>query len=88
LSYFFTNCPAHLPAGFLCSFCNELWVVEDGRVDVRHSDANGFEENFAIFRSETLAGVQDRSAARSAKMAMAKKALQQRTAPKTGGFIG
>ena len=74
--------------GFLCAFCNELWVVEKGRVDVRHSDTTGFEENFAVFRSETLSGAQGRSAARSTKTAMAKQATRQRTAPKTGGFIG
>jgi hypothetical protein len=77
-----------LSIGFLCSFCNELWVVEDGRIDVRHSDAHGFEEDFAVFRNETLAGVQGRSVARSAKMTLAKKAQKQHSVPKTGGFIG
>ncbi len=55
---------------------------------MRHSDAHGFEEDFAVFRNETLAGVQGRSAARSAKMTLAKKAQKQHSAPKTGGFIG
>jgi len=72
--------------GFLCGFCNELWVVENGRVEVRHGDE--FEEIFAIFKGETLSEAQGRSSVRNIKSAMAKQATKQRTTPKTGGFIG
>ena len=61
---------------FLSGFCKELWVVEDGKVEVRHSD--NFEELFLEYKSEAIAGASSRRNIRTAKAKLAKKASHQR----------
>ena len=61
---------------FLSGFCKELWVVEDGKVEVRHSES--FEELFLEYKSEAIAGASSRRNIRTAKAKLAKKASHQR----------
>ena len=61
---------------FLSGFCNELWVVDNGRVDVRHDDS--FSDMFAQYKLEAAAGAANRRSTRTAKARMARKANQQR----------
>lgn len=61
---------------FLSGFCKELWVVEDGKVEVRHSES--FEELFLEYKSEAIAGASARRNIRTAKAKLAKKASHQR----------
>ena len=60
---------------FLCGFCNELWVVDSGKVRVQHSDTNSFEDNFARYRNGTLDAAAARGNARQVKAAMSRRAL-------------
>jgi ATPase subunit of ABC transporter with duplicated ATPase domains len=60
---------------FLSGFCKELWVVEDGKVEVRHSES--FEELFLEYKSEAIAGASSRRNIRMAKAKLAKKASHQ-----------
>jgi len=73
---------------FLTAFCNELWVVDGGKVLVEHSDEQSFAENFAKFRSETVAGTQGRRGQAQAKAAMSKQAarLAAGSSQRTGLF--
>jgi ABC-type sulfate/molybdate transport systems ATPase subunit len=72
---------------FLCGFCKELWVVNDGKVEVRHDDS--FSDMFAQYKSEAVAGAADRRSARTVKARMARKANQQRVGgTERSGFIG
>lgn len=61
---------------FLSGFCKELWVVEDGKVEVRHSES--FEELFLEYKSEAIAGASSRRNIRTKKAKLAKKASHQR----------
>lgn len=69
---------------FLSGFCKELWVVEDGIVEVRHNGGESFEALFAEYRNDLLTGSENRTAKRQAKAIMARKARQLRTGAKQG----
>lgn len=74
--------------GFLSTFCNELWKVEGGEVDVRHSDTQSFDEIFMQYQTEVL-GANNRSNVREAKSRMAKIATKQKAgAAESSGFVG
>jgi len=71
---------------FLSGFCKELWVIEDGKIDIRHSDTQTFDELFDGYRSEIM--INSRSGKRQMKAAMAKQATKQKAGATTGtGFI-
>jgi ATPase subunit of ABC transporter with duplicated ATPase domains len=71
--------------GFLCGFCNELWVVENKKVNVKYSDSSSFTDNFSLYKSTAI---QNRSSTRQTKANIAKRATVQRSGLKqTGGFI-
>ena len=73
---------------FLSGFCKDLWVVESGRVDVRHSDTDTFDEMFSKYRTEAMVGASFRSSKRKEKANMAKLAKNQRSAVKqSAGFM-
>jgi ATPase subunit of ABC transporter with duplicated ATPase domains len=73
---------------FLSGFCKDLWVVESGRVDVRHSDTDTFDEMFSKYRTEAMVGASFRSSKRKEKANMAKLAKNQRSGVKqSAGFI-
>lgn len=61
---------------FLSGFCNELWAVEDGKVEISHSDTESFDELFSNYRSHMLSGssANARSEQRKAKATMAQRA--------------
>ncbi len=65
--------------GFLNGFCKELWVVENGKLDVRYSDTESFDEMFSKYRNDILSTFGSRYQRRKDKATMAKKAKQQRT---------
>ena len=76
------------PAAFLSGFCKDLWVVENGSVDVRHSDTESFDDMFSQYRHEAMMGATSRSSKRQQKATMAKKAQHQRSGAKQNiGFI-
>jgi ATP-binding cassette subfamily F protein 3 len=61
---------------FLSGFCNELWVVEDGKLEINHSDTESFDDLFSNYRSHILSGssANARMQQRKAKAAMARQA--------------
>jgi ABC-type sulfate/molybdate transport systems ATPase subunit len=66
---------------FLSGFCEELWVLDGGDVDVKHSDTANFDELlFSQYRNSILSasGVTSRTHARRVKANMAKRATKQR----------
>jgi ATP-binding cassette subfamily F protein 3 len=65
--------------GFLSGFCKELWVVEGGSVDVRHSDTESFDHMFSQYRNEALTSMSARNHQRHARATLAKRAQQQRS---------
>lgn len=73
---------------FLSGFCRELWVVENGGVDVRHQDGGSFDALFSAYRKGASADLEGRRNKRQQKTALAKMATQLRTGAKQGtGFI-
>jgi len=73
---------------FLSGFCGELWIVENGRVDARHSDTDSFDEMFSTYRMKAMMGASSRSSKRQQKASMAKRAQLQRSGAKQNtGFI-
>mmetsp|Transcript_22728 Transcript_22728/g.52096 ORF Transcript_22728/g.52096 Transcript_22728/m.52096 type:complete len:651 (-) Transcript_22728:46-1998(-) len=84
---------------FLCGFCNELWIVEDGyvclqkgnrdnRADDDQDAQKSFGDLFAAYKNEVLGGMQKRSNRRSERAVMAKKAANlRRGAKESSGFI-
>ena len=62
---------------FLSGFCKELWILEEGRLDVNYSDTATFDEVFSEFRAAT---VQSGSLARKrqTQAILSKKATAQR----------
>lgn len=77
--------------GFLSGFCNTLWVLEDGRVDVIHNDTDSFDELFSQYKSHVMSGsaAASRSHERRAKADMAKRATKQSAGTlKTATFVG
>lgn len=66
---------------FLSGFCNELWVVEDGKLEISHSDTESFDDLFSDYRSHILSGTSAnaRSEQRKAKASMAQRAKKQST---------
>lgn len=72
---------------FLCGFCKELWVVDEGKVEIRHDDS--FADMFMQYKSDAVTGAADRRSTRAAKARMARKANQQRAGrTERSGFIG
>ena len=70
---------------FLSVFCKELWVLENGRLAVNHSDTQSFDEIFSEYRSHILSsavGAASRLEQRRTKADMAKRATKQRAGAK------
>lgn len=65
--------------GFLSGFCNELWVLENGRVTVSHDDTESFDELFSNYRNHVMSSTEasGRQNARQTKAKMARKAAKQ-----------
>jgi ATPase subunit of ABC transporter with duplicated ATPase domains len=65
--------------GFLSGFCKELWVVEDGLLEISHDDTESFDELFSNYRSHILSGssARVRTQQRQAKAGMARRAAKQ-----------
>lgn len=40
--------------GFLSGFCKELWVLENGHVDVSYDDTESFDDLFSRYRNHIL----------------------------------
>jgi ATP-binding cassette subfamily F protein 3 len=81
--------------GFLSGFCNTLWVLEDGRLDVLHNDTDTFDALFSQYRSHVMTtksgagATAARSSERKAKADMVKRATRQSTGTaKAATFIG
>lgn len=66
---------------FLSGFCNELWVVEDGKLEINHSDTESFDELFSKYRNHILSGssASARMEQRKAKATMAMQAKKHST---------
>lgn len=62
--------------GFLAGFCNELWVLGDGKLTVKHSTESSFDEIFSEYKSSILQSA-DVSMRRQQKAGMAKRASKQ-----------
>jgi ABC-type sulfate/molybdate transport systems ATPase subunit len=62
---------------FLSGFCQELWVLENGRVTVNHSDTTTFDEVFSVYRSTALQST-SMASRRQTNVILSKKAAQQR----------
>jgi ATP-binding cassette subfamily F protein 3 len=71
---------------FLRGFCQELWVLEDGRITVKHSETATFDEMFAKYRQDILGGKGGGTSTlldqRQQKAVLAKKASAQRAGAK------
>ena len=65
--------------GFLSGFCKELWVLENGRIDVLHNDTESFDELFSHYRHHILSSLaaSNRQHERHMKTKMAKQATKQ-----------
>lgn len=64
---------------FLSGFCQELWVLDGGKIVVRHAGTESFDEMFAAYQSEALSGTgSSRASHRQHKATLAKRAKQQR----------
>lgn len=73
---------------FLSGFCNELWVVEGGKVAVTHSDTETFDEIFSSYRSTVLGGgKKSLSQRRRQKAEMAKQATKQRSGARQNAVL-
>jgi len=70
--------------GFLSGFCRELWVLEDGQVNVSHDDTATFDELFSDYRSHILSSsaASNRLHERRVKTDTAKRATKQVTGAK------
>ncbi|CAJ1960106.1 unnamed protein product [Cylindrotheca closterium] len=66
---------------FLSGFCNELWVVEDGKLEINHSDTESFDDLFSNYRSHILSGssASARMQQRKVRATMARQAKQHST---------
>ena len=74
--------------GFLCGFCKELWVVDNGSVEIRHQDGGSFDTLFSAYHKDALIGLEDRRNKRQHNTTLAKTAAQLRMGAKKGtGFI-
>jgi len=68
---------------FLSGFCSELWVLEDGKVSVNHSDTESFDELFSDYRTVATGKSSGQlSAKRREQVTMAKKATKQQARAK------
>jgi len=68
---------------FLSGFCKELWVLEDGRVTVNHSETESFDEMFSQYRRSILQkGGTTLSDQHRQKARLAKRATKQRAGAK------
>jgi len=73
---------------FLSGFCQDLWIVEDGKVDVRRHESESFDAIFMEYRREALVGSADRARNKQSKAGLARKATLQRAGTVHGaGFI-
>jgi ATP-binding cassette, subfamily F, member 3 len=65
---------------FLSGFCNELWVLDDGRIAVTHSDTKSFDDMFSQYRSSISqkGGGVNFADIRRNKGKLAKRATKQR----------
>jgi ATP-binding cassette subfamily F protein 3 len=61
---------------FLSGFCNELWILEDGKVTVNHSDTETFDGIFFSYRNSVLNSGPSLSSYRHQKAKLAKRARQ------------
>mmetsp|Transcript_25081 Transcript_25081/g.61771 ORF Transcript_25081/g.61771 Transcript_25081/m.61771 type:complete len:267 (+) Transcript_25081:1700-2500(+) len=66
---------------FLSGFCDELWAVEDGKLEISHSDTESFDDLFSNYRSHILSGssASARTQQRKAKATMARQAKKHIT---------
>ncbi|KAL7462764.1 hypothetical protein ACHAXS_003142 [Conticribra weissflogii] len=66
--------------GFLSGFCNELWALDNAKLDVSQSDAESFDDLFSRYRNDVLSsrvGASARQQERHVKTSMAKRAAKQ-----------
>ena len=64
--------------GFLSGFCQELWVLQEGRIAVNHSDTSTFDELFSDYRSAATCSSSKLETRRQQNVNMAKRAEVQR----------
>jgi ABC-type glutathione transport system ATPase component len=69
--------------GFLAGFCNELWVLDKGKLSIRHSTESSFDEVFSEYRASTLQSGKV-FANRLHKADLAKRASKQTTGRQYG----
>lgn len=71
---------------FLSGFCNQLWVLEDGGIQVKHDHAESFDELFAGYRNHSLSSsaATGRKEARRLKSGLAHRATKQSAGAKVG----
>lgn len=67
---------------FLSGFCKELWVLDNQRITVTHSDTETFDEIFSDYRSSVAQGSSQLRSQRQGKADRAKQAAQQRSGAK------
>ena len=71
--------------GFLSSFCKELWVLENGHVDVSHNDTESFDDMFSKYRSHILSSsATTRAKNRQLTATLAKKATSHAAGSRKG----
>jgi ATP-binding cassette subfamily F protein 3 len=71
--------------GFLSTFCKELWVLENGHIDVSHDDTESFDDLFSKYRNHIMAtSATTRQNNRQLTLALAKKATSHATGARKG----
>jgi ATPase subunit of ABC transporter with duplicated ATPase domains len=68
---------------FLAEFCNELWVLDKGRLTVKHSTESSFDDIFSEYKASALQTGRV-FANRQQKVDLAKRASKQTTGRKYG----
>jgi len=66
--------------GFLSGFCNQLWALENGKLEISQNDTESFDELFSRYRNDVLssrAGASARQQERQTKTGLAKRAAKQ-----------
>lgn len=72
--------------GFLSTFCNELWVLENGQVEVNHNDTKSFDDLFSRYRNHILStsATTNRQNTRKQTATLARKATAQAAGTRKG----
>ena len=69
--------------GFLAGFCNELWILDKGKIAIKHAAESSFDDLFSEYRASALQS--DKVFAnRSQKADLAKRASRQTTGRQYG----